>query len=290
MIKRFGFVPHSVLKLTRGALHKSMFHLAGERALNMRVSSERRIDAAKSTTAKSKARERKASGLFGSITEYKGQSDRETVSVMAAELVDFFVRYYAQPGAVYLDPFSAQGVQMQVAVLRGLSYYGGDVSEAYVRYTNAVLERLHPRDGTHVEVRQGDSRHAEWVPDGVGDFAFYSPPYWDVEFYGPEAEQLGTGHTYAEFLEGMCDVAKAWHPKFKPGAWVVVNVNDLRRDGEFIPYHADVITLMRRAGYTLVDTWIIQGLIAGLPKAFAVSFNMRRIAPKLHEYALIFRS
>lgn len=289
LIRRFGFVPHSVLRLSRGALHKSLFHLAGERALNMRVQSERRVDDTKSDKARAKAEQRKSAGMFGAITEYS-TSDRETVSVMAAELVDFFVRYYATPGSVYLDPFSAQGVQMQVAVLRGLHYYGGDASVDYVRYTNAVLARLDVPEGLHIEVRAGDSRHAEWVPDGVGDFSFYSPPYWDVEFYGPEAEQLGTGHTYPEFLEGMEDVAREWHAKFKPGAYVVVNVNDIRRDGEFIEYHADVIKLMRRAGYRLVDIWIVEGLIAGLPKAFAVSFNMKRIAPKLHEYCLVFRA
>lgn len=290
MLQRFGFIPHSVLHLKRGALHKSMYHLAAERAQNMRVSSERRIDATKSSKAREKAEQRRRAGMFGSITEMSGSSNRETVSVMSPELVDFFVRYYSQPGAVYLDPFAGHGIRMQVAALRGLDYYGGDASHEYVRFMHAVLPRLTLADGQHIEVRQGDSRHAEWVPDGIGDFLFTSPPYWDVEFYGPEAEQLGTGHSYDEFLEGLTDVFKAWHPKFKPGAYVCVNVNDLRRDSSFIPYHADVYTVLRRAGYTLVDTWIVEGLIAGLPKAFAVSFNMRRIAPKLHEYVIIARA
>lgn len=288
--RRFGFVPQSVLKLSRGALHRSMHHLAAESARNNRVDNVRRFDAIVGDEAKAKAHERRAAGLYGSITELGPTHNRETVSTMSAELVDFFVRYYATRGSVYLDPFAAQGVQMQVAALRGLHYLGGDASVEYVRYCNAVLDRLDVADGQRIEVRAGDSRHADWIDDGIGDFSFYSPPYWDVEYYGPEPEQLGTGHTYPQFLDGMTEVARAWHPKFKPGAYVVVNVNDMRREGEFIPYHSDVIALMQRAGYRMHDVWIIEGLVAGLPRAFAVSFNMRRIAPRLHEYALVFRA
>lgn len=87
----------------------------------------------------------------------------------------------------------------------------------------------------------------------------------------------------------MEDVARAWLPKFKSGAWHVVNVNDFRREHKFYPYHADTIQLFTRAGWVLHDSWIVWGLVGGLPRAFAVDFNMKRIAPKIHEYVLVFK-
>jgi hypothetical protein len=87
----------------------------------------------------------------------------------------------------------------------------------------------------------------------------------------------------------MSRIARAWLPKFKIGAYVIINVNDFRKDGKFYPYHADTISLFQEAGYELVDTWIIDGLVGGISRGFNVSFNLKKIAPKIHEFALVFR-
>lgn len=276
MEKKFGFVPVSVISIHRGELHQRMFHYGRENGKQ---------------TSKGKRAER--GGIYadkrlkisggGSRTE-----DGQAWSVMPAELVAFFVRYYARPGDTYLDPFMGQGVQMQVAKLLGLHYYGYDLSDEFFRYIAAVKGKIDD-DATTIQITHGDSRTPDTIPDGIGDFSFHSPPYWDIEFYGEEAGQLGYKQTYADFLTGMEDVARAWLPKFKAGAWHVVNVNDFRKDGRFYAYHADTIALFQRAGWVLHDTWIIEGLVGGLPKAFAVDFNLKRIAPKVHEYALVFR-
>ncbi len=288
MERRFGFIPKSVLReISRGALSKSMY-LYQQESPERSASGTKRMGQQSVGTALAEQRlqERQSFGVLGKV----GQSGHGSAmaSTMPAELVQFFIRYYAAPGQTYLDPFMGQGVQMQVAKRCGLHYYGYDLSTEFYRYIAAVRDRID--DGTTTLcITQGDSRYPDEVPDGIGDFSFHSPPYWDIEYYGDEPEQLGNG-SYAEFLGGMESVARAWRPKFKAGAYHVVNVNDFRRDGCFYPYHADTITLFRRAGWTLVDTWIIEGLVGGLPKAFAVDFNTKRIAPKIHEYALVFRA
>ena len=50
-----------------------------------------------------------------------------------------------------------------------------------------------------------------------------------------------------------------------------------------------LINIAIKAGWILHDIWIIDGLIGGLPKAFAVDFNIKKIAPKIHEYAIVLR-
>lgn len=291
VLRRFGFVPSSILRLKRGPLSRSLFNYAHERAKGrvQGADSIARVEHAKSDKARAKAEQRRAAGMFGGLTEYSG-NNRETVSVMAAELVDFFVKFYSRPGATYLDPFAGHGVRMQTALLRGMNYLGMDASAAYVDYMTSVLSRYELSAGQRVEVRRGDSRDPSWIDDEAGDFCFTSPPYWDVEYYGPEPEQLGTGHTYTEFLHGMRDVLAAWAPKFKRGSYVCLNVNDLRREGRFVPYHSDLMRVLDEVGYELIDVWVVEGLVAGLPRAFAVSHLQQRIAPKAHEYVLIARA
>lgn len=281
MLSRFGFIPFSILKIARGALSKRMFLYQHENPVR---------HVGKSEAVKDKSNRLLEAGYDKKSFASGTKAGRGTlgVSIMPAELVDFFVKYYAHPGAVYLDPFMGQGIRMQVAKLRGLHYYGYDLSTEFFRYVDAV--RLRIDDGsTTLSITHGDSRYPVNVPDAIGDFGFTSPPYYNIEDYGDEPGQLGKLGTYDDFLDGMREVAAAWLAKFKQGAYYVVNVNDFKMDGHFIPYHSDTIVLHRQAGWVLTDTWIIDGLVGGIQRAFAVRSNMSRIAPKVHEYALVFR-
>jgi hypothetical protein len=290
MIARFGFVPLSVIReIHRGKLHRKMFVYQSEeggRAMN-NWTLEQKVESATNEAQREKVLAKaKRRGTLN--VPNASSNNRSQLSMMPAELVEFFVKYYAKPGDVYLDPFMGQGIQLQVAKLLGLHYYGFDLSTEFFRYIDSVRSKID--DGkTVLNITHGDSRFPANIPDGIGDFSFHSPPYWDIEFYGEESGQLGHGQTYEEFLVGMRDVARAWLPKFKPGAFHVVNVNDFRRDGRFYSYHSDTIRIFVEAGWELIDTWIIEGLIGGLPKVFAVQFNERKTSPKIHEYALVFR-
>ncbi|MBP7509696.1 MAG: hypothetical protein KA807_17925 [Prolixibacteraceae bacterium] len=281
MINKYGFIPMSILnKIGRGKLSNSIFNFAHETPKHR-------------TSANGKQSQQllKEAGY----KDYK-KFPRNTgcgrgksgLSIMPAELVEFFVNYYAKPGDVYLDPFMGQGVQMQVAKLLGLHYYGYDLSEYFFKYIDSIRAKID--DGkTTIQIINGDSKYPKDIPDNIGDFSFHSPPYWDIEFYGKEPDQLGYGKTYQDFLKGMYEVAKNWLPKFKTGAFHVVNVNDFRKDNRYYPYHSDIIQIFQKAGWLIYDMWIIEGLVGGLPKAFAVSFNQKKIAPKIHEYAIVFR-
>lgn len=280
MLRKFGFVPHSVLDISRGALSKRIFRYAGDGNLYAQMGNDpRHVEKLKRLAQVGHGK--------NSPTEKGAGRGKEGLSIMAPELVEFFIKYYAHPGDVYLDPFMGQGVQMQVAKLLGLHYYGYDLSQEFYNYIEATQKKID--DGkTTIFTRCADSRQPTDIQDALGDFCFTSPPYWDIEYYGDDPRQLGTNNTYESFLLSMQEVASAWLPKFKAGSHVVVNVNDFRKNGKFYPYHADTISLFTRAGYTLSDVWIIRGLIGGLPKAFAVDFNLKGIAPKVHEYALVF--
>lgn len=293
MLERFGFIPSSVLRITRGLLHRRMRIFQQE---DPKASISSKHSLAKNLGSAEKADEieqvYKDVGWKGPIASFGNpQSKRASASVMAAEVVDFFLKYYAEPGDVYLDPFMGQGVQMQVAHLRGFEYWGYDLSEVFFPYIERVRELLIAKSPEpELHIFQDDSRCPCWIPDGIGGFSFHSPPYWDIEDYGEHPDQLGTGKTYEEFLDGMETVARAWLPKFRPGAFHVVNVNDFRKSGIFYSYHSDTIALFRRAGWVLHDTWICEGTLGRLPMLFGVKKNLERIAPKVHEYFLVFRS
>lgn len=277
MEKRFGTVPKSILKLSRGSLSQSLYNFANEQG--------------KSTGRGKRAKEK--GGRYEQRPSLRasggGSRHGQAWSIMPAELVEFFVKYYARPGDVYLDPFMGHGVRLQVAHALKLHYRGYDLSEIFFPFIKRIRDKIDDKTTT-LQVVQGDSREPSEVPNDCGDFCFTSPPYWDIEYYGDDEGQLGTGKSYTTFLKGMRDVGAAWLPKFKPGAYAVLNVSDFRKDGRFYSYHADVQREWQDAGWVLHDCWIVDELVSGLAGIFAVSTNMRRIAPKVHEYAIVFRA
>jgi hypothetical protein len=289
VIARFGMVPNSVLKLHRGALSKSLFNLPAEKERGVIRLDQATLDDTKSEASRAIHKDRLAAGLIGGGGLGPSQQ-RERVSMMAAELVEFVLAFYGEPGGTYLDPFAGQGVQAQVAWLKGFRYVAMDASAEYVDYTRRVVDLLPDTefDVPRPVVHHGDSRHPVDVPDGIGTVGFTSPPYWDTEYYGPEPFQLGVECVdYDQFMDGMRAVYEAWLPKFVSGAYLVVNVNDFRRAGRFHPYHADTITALDRAGWSIHDVWVVEGLVTGLARVFAVDKINSMIAPKVHEYLIV---
>jgi DNA modification methylase len=280
LLNMFGFIPLSILHGVHKPPELSDLFIYQREALHRQRSH--------TDTVLQKNARLAAHGVKGNASGNHAGRGHPGISVMPPELVAFYIKYYAGPGQTYLDPFVGQGIRMQVAKRLGLHYRGYDISREFYDYTRSIAEKIND-DRTTIQVVRGDSRYPSEIPDESGDFGFTSPPYWDIEFYGYEREQLGLDVTYGQFLAGMEQVARAWLPKFKPGAFFVINVNDFRKGGEFYSYHSDTIDLFKRAGWKHHDTWIIEGLVGGMSKVFAPSFNFRRLAPRVHEYAMTFR-
>lgn len=285
MLNTLGIVPLSILRPKRNSTLESAVYRLQHDFPERNVTGE---DNKARSDEKFKAL--KAAGYTNTQTASGRKIGQGTLaaSAMPPHLVEFFVKYYAQPGQVYLDPFMGQGIRLQVANYLGLHYWGYDASVEFCRYIAAFAPKL--KGNTEVHTFNADSRYPDEIPDGIGDFSFYSPPYWDVEFYGDEPAQLGKAKTYEEFIGFMGQIAAAWLPKFKSGAYHCVNIGDFRRKTIFYPYQADLTIAYRAAGWQVQDIWILDQVVSGMNKAFAVQKNLLKQAPRIHEYAVIFKA
>ncbi len=127
------------------------------------------------------------------------------------------------------------------------------------------------------------------TPDQYGDFTITSPPYWDIEDYGDEPEQLGKwSKTYDDFMNKMANVAKENYRCLKSGSFAAWYINDFRRDKKFYSYHIDTKNILEAAGFVMWDIMIVD-----LGRAFRESFISQiveqQILPKRHEYGIIVR-
>lgn len=278
MIKHFGFMPMSILRIGR-ANYKLfvMQHETPAASRNYKTISHDGIAIRKRQVKQDK-----------NTLLYPMGSGKEINTVMPASLVEFFLKYYTQPGSVYLDPFAGQGIQMQMANIMGRHYYGYDICKDFFDYMVKVKEKI-TEERAKINIYYGDSRYPDNIPDNIGDFCFTSPPYWNIEHYDDNPAQLGNDVTYEEFIMNMYKIAKAWLPKFKAGAYCVINVNDFRKDAVSYPFHADLIKAYQKAGWIYWDIWIVESVLSSLLRIFARQANAQKRAPKLHEYAIVFR-
>lgn len=279
VVDKFGFVPMSILKLSRGRLSRRMFNMQHE-------TPSRNSDTQTLFREKKKKLEAVGSKSVGIPSGRITGHGTLGLSIMPAELVEFFIKYYARAGQTFIDPFAGHGIRMQVAKIMGMHYLGYDLCEEFIKFIRSVIKKVD--DGkTTIQLTHGDSREPRNIPDDSGDFCMTSPPYWNVENYGDDPRQLGY-RPYEEFLDGMEEVGRTWLPKFKKGGICVLNTGDMRIDKKFYPYTSDLTTRWQRAGWTVQDWWIVDGLVAGTSRAFAVDFTMQGFAARLHESCVVF--
>lgn len=248
-------------------------------------------------------------GVHGSYTETQGRyvtdemSDAErsafaisdagchqgALSVFPQNIGRSILLLYTQPGDIVVDPYAGHNSRMEFCAREGRHYIGYDISERFMKLNKERAKTLRAYlPGVEIVLHLSDSRFMAKTKDGTGDFTITSPPYYDIEDYGDEAEQLGKAPTYEAFLDELQKTMASNFRCLKPGAFSAWFVNDFRRDKKFHDYHIDVVQRMRAVGFIFHDLLIVD-LGGSFREAFLNQIVEQRILPKRHEYGLIFR-
>lgn len=212
------------------------------------------------------------------------------LSIFARNVCRTAVLLYSKPNDLIIDPFIGHNSRMEVCVTEGRHYHGYDVSERFMKDDREIAARLRKDYPTmDIKLFLHTSESMKFSKDNSGDFTITSPPYWDIEDYGDEPEQLGkSSSTYEQFMSKLTSVAAENFRVLKSGAFAAWYINDFRKDGIFYAYHVDTMNMLTSVGFQM---WDIQ--IVDLGRAFRESFIRQiveqKILPKRHEYGIIVR-
>lgn len=105
------------------------------------------------------------------------------------------------------------------------------------------------RDGS-VTIHQGDARAMKALRDASVHLVVTSPPYWDLKNYR-DAQQVGLGQTYDEYLQGIAQVARECHRVLQPGRFLCWVVGTRVSDGDMKHIPAESIRIFGAQGFTL---------------------------------------
>jgi DNA modification methylase len=219
------------------------------------------------------------------------------------ELCSRLIDIYTKKGDVVLDPFMGSGSALVVARDKGRKAIGCDINPRFVSLAKKRLsqQKLVQSEIEQAEVHCADSRNLlSYLKPASVDFVITSPPYWNIHTrkrtadykesrpYSDLDKDIGNIEDFSSFMNELKSVFENVYSVLKQGKRCVVVVMDIRLGSQFIPFHIDVIDVMKEIGFALEDIviWDRKKEYSNLrPLGYPYVF----IINKIHEYILIFR-
>ena len=219
------------------------------------------------------------------------------------ELCSRLIDIYTKKGDVVLDPFLGSGSTLVVAKDKERKGIGFDINPIFIKLAKSRLsqQKLVDLGTVESEVYCDDARNIlKCVKPSSVDLVITSPPYWNIHTrkrtadykesrpYSDIEKDLGNIDDFDNFMAELKSVFEGVYTVLKHGKRCIVVVMDIRLGSQFIPFHVNIIDIMRQVGFVLEDITIwdrrreynnLRPL--GFPHVFIVN--------KVHEYILIFR-
>lgn len=118
------------------------------------------------------------------------------------------------------------------------------------------IELALPTLPTRHEMRLGDARNLDFLPDESVHLVLTSPPYWTLKEYNPGHSQLGSVSDYEEFLLELDRVWSGCYRSLVPGGRLICVVGDVclsrrKNNGRHtvVPLHASIQEHCRHMGF-----------------------------------------
>jgi 16S rRNA G966 N2-methylase RsmD len=156
-------------------------------------------------------------------------------------------------GKRILNPMCGEVVPGYVAAVMGFEYVGTDVREDQVEWNNQVVQHFglgHLARFLHVDARE---LNFDVVGGKPFDLVFYSPPYFGVEKYSNEQDDLSTYEDYKAYMEGMEKIIENSAKLLKENRFYIMLVGDVREvkgpdRGKLLNYCGDLVNIAEKYG------------------------------------------
>jgi DNA modification methylase len=159
-------------------------------------------------------------GREQTISKSKFWDTEETVSIFDATLCETMYDWFCPKGGKILDPFAGGSVRGIVAEEMGFKYTGIDISEKQI-----IANRLQSDKPNWII---GDSEEVlEYLGNNEYDFIFTCPPYYDLEVYSDNTEDL-SNMSDSEFDDKYATILTECYDKLKPNRFMCIVLSEVR--------------------------------------------------------------
>lgn len=223
--------------------------------------------------------------------------EAESVSEFDPFLCELMYKWFSRPGDRVLDPFAGGCVRGTVAAVLGRDYTGIDLSEEQIATNIAQFKDVskkytdiqgipHWYSGDSDEILLGNSNY---------DMVFTCPPYYNLEKYTNDPNDLSNLPTYSDFLHKYSSILRKCVYELNRNAFFVIVVSEIRASVSemdksyyrgFVP---DTIQILRDyCGLHYYNEIILENAIGSLPIRAPKNFDRSRKIGRHHQNILVF--
>lgn len=209
-------------------------------------------------------------------------------SVFDPVVAECAVRWYSARGGTVLDPFAGGSVRGIVSSILGRPYIGIDLRPEQVA---ANEDQRHIADADCLpQWISGDSRRIDDLidPDQQADLVFSCPPYFDLEQYSDDPDDL-SAMTWDRFCEAYGDIIRLSTERLRDDRFAVWVVGDLRdKRGILRGLVPETIAAFQRAGLQYYNSAITIDPIGTGAIVAGRRFRASRKLVTMHQHLLVF--
>lgn len=220
----------------------------------------------------------------------------KSVSEFDPVLAELMVTWFSNKGDYILDPFAGGVVRGAVASMLDRYYVGIDLSEEQIQANRRIRARLIDEGHLDMHIPEwicGDADMATKPANGeiynMADMIFTCPPYYNLERYSNDPDDLSNQKTYDDFILKYGRILEQSAECLQEGFFVIV-VSEIRhqRSGEMYGFVADTINILQGAGLYYYNEIILENNIGSLPIRAPKYFDDSRKIGRQHQNILVF--
>ena len=221
--------------------------------------------------------------------------EAERTSTFDPLLCEIMYKWFSNEGDSILDPFAGGSVRGIVASALNRPYVGIDLSKEQVdanfRQLDDVMERYNLKSFPYWKCDDSERLLATAVyTDDIYDMVFTCPPYYNLERYTKDENDLSNMPTYKDFIKKYATILRYSSMMLANDRFFVIVVSEIRNPetGAYYGFVPDTIRILKECGLEYYNEIILENNIGSLPIRAPKYFNQSRKIGRHHQNILVF--
>jgi len=221
--------------------------------------------------------------------------EAERTSTFDPLLCELMYKWFSNEGDKILDPFAGGSVRGIVAASLNREYTGIDLSYEQVvanieQYKDVSSRYNLPQSPVWIHQDSEKWLNGAVYSTHIYDMVFTCPPYYNLERYTKDEDDLSNMPTYKDFLKKYAQILRYASMMLANERFFVIVVSEIRnpKTGAFYGLVPDTLQILRECGLTYYNEIILYNNLGSLPIRAPKYFNQSRKIGRAHQNILVF--
>jgi DNA modification methylase len=215
-------------------------------------------------------------------------TEEPSVSIFDATLCELMYDWFCPKGGTILDPFAGGSVRGIVASEMGYHYTGIDISETQILANQKQSQKPNWIVGNSAEI-------LETLDDETYDFVFTCPPYYDLEIYSDNENDLSNMDD-EDFDDAYAHILTESYSKLKDNRFFCIVLSETRevsktgnyKIGKYRNLVAKTIMGCEEIGFSFYNDMVLFNSQHQASKISKTYFDRNRKIASVHQNVLVF--